>query len=140
MSQLSRIVLASILFMMFCFAKQSLAQTNSTPSNKVLAAFDQEELAQKSNDEIQWMNFIADKGYFIKELENKGQGFPDLKEIDPKITPENINPYSLGIMPGEAHQYYRIGNTAYVVIFYSLERLKVLHARELAKMNTTANH
>lgn len=140
MSQLSKIALAVILMIMFCFAKQSLAQTNSTPSNKVLSAFDQDDLAQKSSDEIQWMNFIADKGYFIKELENKGQGFPDLKEIDPNITPENINPYSLGIMPSEAHQYYRIGNTAYVVIFYSLERLKVLHARELAKMNTTANH
>ena len=120
MSQLSRIVLASILFMMFCFAKQSLAQTNSSPSNKVIAAFDQNELALKSSDEIQWMNFVASEGYFIKELENKGQGFPDLKELDPNITPENINPYLLGILHGEAHQYYLIGNTSYVVIFLLL--------------------
>ncbi len=139
MSLRTRIAGIAFIFALFCLTSVLHAQNTSSPSSKLMEAFDQESLALKSSEDIQWMNFIADHGFFVQKLEDKGQGFPDLLERYPELNVDNINPFLLDIMPTDRHQYFRIGDTGYVVIFYSLERLKVLHARAQIQQKATLN-
>ncbi len=139
MSLSKRIASIALIFTLLCLTSVLHAQNTTSPCSKLIEAFDQESLALKSSEDIQWMNFIAEKGFFVQKLEDKGQGFPDLLERNPDLTVDNINPFLLDILPSDQHQYFRIGDSGYIVIFYSLERLKVLHARELIQLKANLN-
>lgn len=80
MSLSKRIASIALIFTLLCLTSVLHAQNTTSPCSKLIEAFDQESLALKSSEDIQWMNFIAEKGFFVQKLEDKGQGFPDLLE------------------------------------------------------------
>lgn len=105
------------------------------PNEKVANQFSQTELAAMSNEDIDRLNFISEQSFMVSHMPEKAAGLPDLMERDPGVSPENINPFALGIEAEEEHQRFRIGDTGYVVLFYSEQRVDKLYGR--SKLNPT---
>lgn len=107
------------------------------PNQKVTASLEQQELQLLSIEDIQLLNFISESSYIVSYMPEKTSGLPDLKQKDPSVTHENINPLLLEIDTSEGHQRFRIGYSGYVVLFYSDQRIDQLYQR--AQLNASPN-
>lgn len=100
------------------------------PCQVVTDSFTEDQLSALSATEIQWLNFLASESFSVQFSPEKAIGLADIQEVDHQCTVESINPFRAGIEPKESHQYFRIGETGYVVIFYSESRCHKLFERK----------
>ncbi|WP_306642317.1 hypothetical protein [Sanyastnella coralliicola] len=110
-----------------CLATQA---QDVAPVEKVANAFTNAELESFNAEEISWLNFVAEDSYQVSYMPGKERDLEDLLARDPEATQTNINPFKAQILPGSEHQYFRIGDTGYVVIFYSESRCQTLLDRK----------
>lgn len=78
-----------------------------------------------------FMAFYQEHGFTIGTITQNGQALADLFQMYPQADLNTINPLELGIMPGETHKHFRLGNTGKVVIFYSEKKTRELYERYL---------
>ena len=102
------------------------AQTTQ-PSSKVASAFSQEELNGKSEMDIRYMNFVAEKGFKIHQAGKEGVAYPMLSSALKSqfastplntLTEGNFNPYMLNANR-DKHQFFKIDGTNLIVPVYS---------------------
>ena len=120
------------------------AQTN-TPSPKVKAAF-QEKLERLSNEELDYLNFVAERGYVVHEANKQGANQPLLSahlkpghegaERTYAADPASINPFAVDGERSE-HQFYQIDGTGRVLQVYSDAYCRILY-RDF--VNNRKNH
>jgi hypothetical protein len=102
------------------------AQTTQ-PSSKVASAFTQEELNGKSEMDIRYMNFVADKGFVMHQAGKEGAFYPNLSSVLKvqfggmpvnTLTTETFNPFMVN-SSRDTHQFFKIDGTDMVVQIYS---------------------
>jgi hypothetical protein len=126
-----KIILISFVLLCFGFSK---AQT-ITPDPRLLDVYSQEYLDANLENEIEYFNWFLDNSYFVAFVGlEKAETLPYLYEIDKEtkekknkilaIDEESFNPllssYEIFYNKESA---YRIGNTGYVIAFYSQKKL-----------------
>ena len=94
-------------------------------SEKVKQAFSAQELAQKSNDEVAFLNFYADKCYVVHESGKTGQTYPLLSTVAPSFTMDSFNPL---MVQGsrDQHRFFTVDGTNKVVQLYSESYARIL--------------
>ena len=127
-----KIILISFVMLCFGFSK---AQTSTTPDPRLLDVYSQEYLDANLENEIEYFNWFLDNSYFVALVGlEKAETLPYLYEIDKEtkekknkilaIDEESFNPllssYEIFYNKESA---YRIGNTGYVIAFYSQKKL-----------------
>ncbi|MBI1267105.1 MAG: hypothetical protein GC193_06695 [Cryomorphaceae bacterium] len=75
--------------------------------------------------------FYKEHGFTIGTITQNGEALPDLFEMYPGIDIKNIDPIALGILPGETHKHFRLGNSGNVIIFFSEKKTRDLYERYL---------
>jgi hypothetical protein len=102
------------------------AQTTQ-PSSKVASAFTQEELNGKSEIDIRYMNFVAEKGFVMHQAGKEGVSYPNISSVlkaQFSNTPVNtlsaatFNPFMVNASR-DIHQFFKIDGTDMVVQIYS---------------------
>jgi hypothetical protein len=121
-----------------------LAQTIHADS-RLLEKYDQEyltELLTNAPRTLDYLNFSADNAWFIAEgLDEKYESLPKLMYINKQTGYEgeavesidfnNLNIYSFYFEQGYQHRmYYRVGETGYIIGFYSIEELSALYNQQ----------
>lgn len=103
------------------------AQNSTQPSSKVAAALTTEELAGKSDMDIQYLNFVAEKGFVIHEAGKEGKTYANLSTVLKSqfastplstLSAETFNPFMVNASR-DGHQFYKIDGTDKVVQIYS---------------------
>lgn len=82
-----------------------------------------------SNDKF--LAFYQEHGFAVGTITQNGQALPDFFQMYPEADLNTIDPLELGILPGETHKHFRLGNTGKVVIFYSEKKTRELYERYL---------
>ncbi|MFM9985116.1 MAG: hypothetical protein ACKVOK_07785 [Flavobacteriales bacterium] len=98
------------------------------PNSKLAAAFTAKQLAEKTDAQIDFMNYVSTKGYIIHQ-ESKSEEFPLLSTVLKaefissfdfnNLSNDNFNPYMLTVSPGESHSFYLVDGTSKTVQLYS---------------------
>ncbi|MDP4827586.1 MAG: hypothetical protein NWR73_07860 [Flavobacteriales bacterium] len=78
-----------------------------------------------------FMAFYQEHGFTIGTITQNGEALPDIFEMYPNIDITNIDPIALGILPGETHKHFRLGNSGNVIIFFSKKKTRDLYERYL---------
>lgn len=106
------------------------------PSPKVLAGYGASAVSAMGDEEIKWLNFLADQMCIVNLNPEKSSGLEDINNRLDQGTPAKVvvssdefNPFFYHIEPQESNQYYRFGETGYTVFVYSKQRLEVLYDR-----------
>ncbi|MBL7944288.1 MAG: hypothetical protein JNM00_16085 [Flavobacteriales bacterium] len=107
------------------------------PSAKVKAAFTGEQISAMSDNELQFLNFVADNACIIEYNPEKAAGLPDacttFANISADADAHTMNLLLTGIqLSADQHQYYRLGDTGKTLFVYSKSRLQVMFQRDLA--------
>ncbi|MFN0032542.1 MAG: hypothetical protein ACKVOR_10305 [Flavobacteriales bacterium] len=104
------------------------------PNAKVLAAYTQQELAAMNNEQIDYLNFLSDNLCILSENVEKAASLPlfafTSKDGGKAIDPATFNALLyMQLQAADTYQYYRIGDTNWVVFVNSASRLEELYAR-----------
>ena len=120
------------------------AQSISADS-RLFEKYDQEylnELSINAPRTLDYLNFSADNAWFIAEgLGEKYESLPELMYINKQtgyegekvedIDFDNLNIFSFYFEQGYQHRmYYRVGETGYIIGFYSIEELSALYNQQ----------
>lgn len=133
------------LFLALLFMACAASAQTSSPSPKVKAAF-HGKFEQMSNEELDYLNFVAERGYFVHEANKEGANQPLLSaHLKPDFAgasstfatdPSSINPFAVdGSRNG--HQFYKIDGTSRVLQIYSDSYCRILY-RDF--VNNRKNH
>jgi hypothetical protein len=114
-----------------------LVAQQTEPVAKVKAAFTGEQIFAMSDNELQFLNFVADNACIIEYNPEKAAGLPDacttFANINADSDVHSLNILMTGIqLSADQHQYYRLGDTGKTLFVYSKSRLQVMYQRDLA--------
>lgn len=120
----------SVFLMLLLLAAFTTVNAQLEANETVLQSFAPSELAEMDSNEIAWLNFLATESYVVSYNPEKSGDLPDLTERDPLLLQSGVNPFRAGITPQNENQYFRIGNTGKVVVFYAESRVQTLWERK----------
>lgn len=113
---------------------QSWAQTANT---KVKEVYSQAQITSMTADQIEYLNFLSEKGAVVSYAPEKSESFADILTMPTKgnvqnaaVSAENFNVLAFDIpLLEDKFQSFKIGTTGYVVTLYSQKRVDTMYEK-----------